>query len=148
MGLYLIKALRVRSARGRCCGSQAAGGDDVSITIIIILREVIVVSMAVREEFRANYLGSGALPNCEACRGPFLIADGVAATTVGIDNGCPNPRRSSKWQFACRAPRHWFGRCLNNRRRHCHVGREAPSPSDALRDFMGVCVGALSANVL
>ena len=93
--------------------------------IIIIFREVIVVSMALREESRASYLGSGALPSCGVCRGPFLIAEGAVTATVGTDTGCPNPRRSSKWQFACRAPGRWFGRCLTNRRRHCHVGRES-----------------------
>ena len=44
--------------------------------IIIIFREVIVVSIALCEECRASYLGSGALPNRGVRRGPFLIAEG------------------------------------------------------------------------
>ena len=63
-GLYLIRALRVRSVRGRCCLSEDASSDDVNIMIIIVFREVIVVCMPLREESWASYLGSGALPNC------------------------------------------------------------------------------------
>ena len=49
-GLYLIKALCVRIVHGRCCGSKDASGDVIIMTIII-LRKIVVVSMALREEF-------------------------------------------------------------------------------------------------
>ena len=45
-GLYLIKALRVRSVRGRCGGSEDASGDDVNILIIIGFRIIVLVIMA------------------------------------------------------------------------------------------------------
>ena len=134
-GLHLIKALCVRIVHGRCCGSKDAGGDDVNIMIIIIFREVIVVSMALREESWASYLGGGALPNCGACRSPFLIAEGAVATSVGTDISCPNSRCSSKWQFACFAPGRWFGKCRTSRRSHCHVGREGAVANGRLSLF-------------
>jgi len=127
-GLYLIKALRVRIVHGRSCGSKVASGDDVNIMIIIIIREVIVVSMALREESWASYLGSSALLDFGVCCGPFLIAEGAVATAAGIDDRSPNSRCSSKWQFYCLAPGRWFGNCLTNRRSHCR-GNYACRPS-------------------
>ena len=117
-GLYLIKASCAQIAHGRSCGSKVASG-DVIIMIIIILRKIFVVSMAVREESWASYFVSGALPNRGVCRGPLLIAEGVVATTVGIDIACPNPQCSSKWQFAGFALGRWFGSCSTNRCSRC-----------------------------
>ena len=123
-GLYLIKSLRVRSVRGRCCGSEDASGDDVNILIIIGFHIIILVIMALCEVSWASDFRSSALSHFGACRGPYLIAEGAVAVVVGIDDGCPNPGRSSKQQFACLALGRWFGNCLTNRRSHCHVGRE------------------------
>ena len=109
-GLDLIQAPRVQSVRGRCCGSKDAGGDDVNIMIIINFRIIVLVIMELYEVSWASDVGSSALPNCGACRSPFLIAEVAVTTTVGIDNGCPNPRCSSEWQFACLALGRWFGK--------------------------------------
>ena len=62
-----------------------AGGDDVNIMIIIIFRKLSIADLALREESWASYLGSRWLLDCGVCRSPFLIAEGVAATTMGID---------------------------------------------------------------
>ena len=124
-GLHLIKALCVRIVHGRCCGSKVASG-DVIIMIIIIFREVIAVSMAVREESWTSYLGSSSLLDFGVCRGPFLIAEGAVATAAGIEDRSPNSRCSSKWQFYYLAAGRWFGSCLTNRRSHCHVGGAGP----------------------
>ena len=113
-GLYLIKALCVRIIHGRCCGSKDAGGDDVNIMTIIIFRIIILVIMALREESWARYFGSTALSYCGARRSPFLVAEGALAVVVGIDDGCPNPRCSTKWQFACCALGRWCGKSLTN----------------------------------
>ena len=93
-GLYLIKASCAQSAHGRSCGSMDASG-DVIIMIIIIFCEVIEVSMAVREESWASYLGSSSLLDFGVCHGPFLIAEGAVATAAGIDDRSPNSRSSS-----------------------------------------------------
>ena len=62
-GLYLIKALRVCSVRGRCGGSKDACGEDANIMTIIIFRIIILVIMALCEVSWASDFRSSALPH-------------------------------------------------------------------------------------
>ena len=63
-GLYLIKALGVRSVRGRTRGGNVAGGRSVSIMIACIIRKVHIANKARREESGANDFLSGTCLGC------------------------------------------------------------------------------------